>query len=368
MSIGSILYIGGFELPDKNPAAHRVLNNGRLFKEMDFDVVFCGVDRNVTHFSLDERKICGFYSYPQPLLKNGSMHGFGNIKKIIKKHNINIIIAYNLHFFLLKKLFRYCRKNKLFVIGDLTEWYNRRFSFNPIRFVKWVDTNYVMKHLNKKFDAIISISSFLKKYYSDSVNNIIVLPPLVDITEEQWRQNTMKKSDSYSFVYSGFPGISKDGIVKILKLITDSIEDFEFNFVGMTYEQFISSHPDANEVIENADNRIVFRGRVSHDESIRYLLSSDCCLINRTNNRRNNAGFPTKFVECVTSGILTVSNNFSDIGSYSQVENVMVVDSIDQVDFQRIIHDPRTHELNGTFDYRNYVEVAKPLFEGLKKQ
>ena len=30
MEKGTILYIGGFELPDKNAAAHRVLSNGKI--------------------------------------------------------------------------------------------------------------------------------------------------------------------------------------------------------------------------------------------------------------------------------------------------------------------------------------------------
>ena len=30
---GSIVYVGAFMMPDKNAAAHRVLNNAKIFKE-----------------------------------------------------------------------------------------------------------------------------------------------------------------------------------------------------------------------------------------------------------------------------------------------------------------------------------------------
>ena len=33
----SILYLGGFELPDKNAAAQRVMANAKLLREMGFD-------------------------------------------------------------------------------------------------------------------------------------------------------------------------------------------------------------------------------------------------------------------------------------------------------------------------------------------
>ena len=39
----SILYLGGFELPDKNAAAQRVMANAKLLGEMGFDVSFIGI-------------------------------------------------------------------------------------------------------------------------------------------------------------------------------------------------------------------------------------------------------------------------------------------------------------------------------------
>ena len=41
----AILYIGGFELPDKNAAAQRVVANGKLFTELGYSVYYIGVLR-----------------------------------------------------------------------------------------------------------------------------------------------------------------------------------------------------------------------------------------------------------------------------------------------------------------------------------
>ena len=35
-----ILYIGGFQLPDKNAAALRVMSNAKAFRELGYTVVF----------------------------------------------------------------------------------------------------------------------------------------------------------------------------------------------------------------------------------------------------------------------------------------------------------------------------------------
>ena len=45
MSLGTILYVGNFELPDKNAAAHRVVNNAKIFRELGYRVALLGTVR-----------------------------------------------------------------------------------------------------------------------------------------------------------------------------------------------------------------------------------------------------------------------------------------------------------------------------------
>ena len=46
----TILYIGGFELPDKNAAAHRVVANGKALRELGYSVVFFDSNRECNKF------------------------------------------------------------------------------------------------------------------------------------------------------------------------------------------------------------------------------------------------------------------------------------------------------------------------------
>ena len=44
-----VLYIGGFELPDKNAAAQRVMTNAKLLREMGYEVIFIGISKDIAH-------------------------------------------------------------------------------------------------------------------------------------------------------------------------------------------------------------------------------------------------------------------------------------------------------------------------------
>ena len=58
-----ILYIGGFELPDKNAAAQRVMANAKLLGEMGFDVSFIGISNDIVNAP---HIVDGFASNPVP--------------------------------------------------------------------------------------------------------------------------------------------------------------------------------------------------------------------------------------------------------------------------------------------------------------
>ena len=39
----TIVYIGGFELPDKNAAAQRVISNAKIFRKLGYHVIYVGI-------------------------------------------------------------------------------------------------------------------------------------------------------------------------------------------------------------------------------------------------------------------------------------------------------------------------------------
>lgn len=168
---GTIVYIGGFEMPDKNAAANRVLNNAKIFKELGYKVVFCGID----HFiKVDVKKPCligSFESWPSKYPSSTTewireQLSFRRIKSILEKYNdIEFVIGYNMHALPLKNLKRWCKKHNVKIIIDATEWYPNNFSLKPRKLIRWIDTNLSMRIFQKRVDGLIAISSLLAEYY-----------------------------------------------------------------------------------------------------------------------------------------------------------------------------------------------------------
>ena len=55
MSRKAVVYIGEFDLRNENVQAHLVKNNGKLLKQLGYEVFFIGTNRNCSEFSEVEK-------------------------------------------------------------------------------------------------------------------------------------------------------------------------------------------------------------------------------------------------------------------------------------------------------------------------
>lgn len=325
---GTILYLGGFELPDKNAAAHRVLSNGKILKEIGYNVVFIDVDKSLEFNAniIETKKYNqGFECWSLPYPKsNGEwvkyLININSIKSISSRYDeIKAIIAYNYPAIALKRLKDYYHKHNIKVIGDCTEWYSTKGSSIVFKIVKGFDSFLRMRIIQKRLDGLIVISKYLENYYNEC-NNVIRIPPLVDIEEEKWNINSEEntRNDLIKFVYSGSPGKNKDKInlfVEALYKMKD-YDNYLFKVVGVTREQYINDYPEHEELLSALEGKIEFFGRISHLESLIQLKNSDFSIFIRDNIRLTKAGFPTKFVESISCGIPVITTNTSDLEDY----------------------------------------------------
>lgn len=332
MSKGTIIYVGGFELPDKNAAAHRVLSNGKIFRELGYDVVFIDVDQ-LLNFKSDIlntfKKVQGFdcYSVPYPKDKLEWLKYLINISyiKIInnKYKNISIIVAYNYPSIALNNLKKYCKKNNIKLVADCTEWYSTEGTSLLYKLIKGLDTFFRMRFIHKQMDGLIVISRYLENYYRQ-VRNVIFIPPLVDVYEEKWKMTNVKEKErlkndnTLRLAYSGSPGKNKDKI----NYIIDSVykfkhnENFRLDIVGINKVQFLKYYPSYDQKIKALENRIKFWGQLSHADSLNILKSADYSIFIREKSRLTMAGFPTKFVESVSCGVPVITTDTSDLKEF----------------------------------------------------
>lgn len=321
-----ILYIGGFELPDKNAAAHRVIANAKILDKLGYEVIFISFDKSNEKFKNIKDSLAQFDNFTYYRLKYPRtisewftyLTSINHILELLDK-SYYAIFAYNYPAIALNKLIKYSHKKNIKVFADSTEWYKSNDKNIFYRILKEFDTNYRMKRIHLKTNGLIAISSAMHNYYSNKMNNIILIPPLVDKKSSKWDSNIdSKELDSHIILtYSGSPGQgSKDRI----DLLVDSVMELsnkyplKLRIVGISEAEYINNFNVIN--VLNYSNIVEFTGRVSHLKSIEYIKNSHFLFFLRDSNIVTTFGFPTKFVESLACGTPILTNLSSDIDKY----------------------------------------------------
>jgi glycosyltransferase involved in cell wall biosynthesis len=390
MTVSTILYVGGFELPDKNAAAHRVLSNGKIFRELGYKVVYIDVDKSLpydTDILTTFKEVQGFdcWSIPYPNSQIEWLKYLSNIDfmrvMIDKYQDIKIVAAYNYPAWALRNLRKYCSERNIKIIGDCTEWYSTKGTTLVFKLIKGLDSFFRMRVVQKQLDGLIVISRYLEEYYKDC-ENVVRIPPLVDINEEKWKLTIKEpqKSDNQTslirMVYSGNPGRNKDKTNTIVEMFYTMIryENYHLKIIGITQDQYVQDYPHHIKLLESMKGRIEFLGEVTHSQSLNYLKESDFSIFIRDDNRLTKAGFPTKFVESISCGIPVITTLTSDLHDYLlDGENGFIIEDPKNIsnDFSRILEiDCETIERmkdycarNNPFHYRYHIERMEKLFQ-----
>ena len=363
-----VLYLGGFEMPDKNAAAQRVLSISKAMSLAGNVVSFYGITK-----TNDIRGIVNGFDYEALPYPKGTLawirYAIGvGIIDYIKKRNPNIVITYNYPALAQEKVIRYCHKKGIKVVGDITEWYM------PTDTVRKVDTALRMRWSNKHLDGIIAISKFLNDYYKGC--NTILLPPIIDTDELKWKQQIADEHpDKIKLIYAGVPGFSKDRLDFIVNgLARVPHDNLLFNIVGITKEQYIEIFGDKLDVDKLP---IVFHGRLSHNSTIKILMESDFQIFFRPNLRVNNAGFPTKFVEAMTAGVPVIMNRISNVDDYLKdgINGIMIETPVESEIYEALervskmnrndVDQIKANCIRDQFDYHQYVKALEDFMNRL---
>lgn len=327
----TILYTGAFRFPIGDAAAARVLNNAKILRELGYDVVFISFGGEIRE---EDKQSNGQYYYQgfRYIISNDiDLPQTNIIKRIIRfmfsgrkalniinsnLQNVDAIIAYQPSSYFTKQLLKLCKTHSFQLITDLTEWYApKEFPGGAFAPPAWLN-EWNMRVTQKRVKKKILISSFLDKYYHTSNN--VVLPPLTDSMEDKWNvyKKVMLPYDGVRIIYAGTPG-KKDELETMLDAIIHCLKDglkLQFVVLGVKKEDII--HYKNSVVVENFSDNILFCGRVQQTEVPSYYHVSDFSLLIRQRNRKNMAGFPTKFAESNMAGCPVIVNDTSDIQNF----------------------------------------------------
>lgn len=370
MEKGTIIYVGAFEMPDRNAAAHRVCTVGKIFEQLGFHTVFLA--RAAENDEFEGIRKSGFgsdiYEISAPHTTKQwlrYMLDVSYIEAVAEKYDdVRMIILYDMPYFAyLAAKKRFC-KTKIKVIYDCAEWADATEGSPVKRIYKKADDFLIRKLLAKKTSAMIVISNMMKSAYEkDTV--ILKLPPMVDINDAVWHQERILNKDKFEFCFAGTIGSSKESPEKIIYAFSNiKDKNVSLRIIGVTKEDFCQSYPDFAGYAN--DERIIFMGRLSHTDTIKYVLSCDCYIFIRKSSRKNNAGFPTKFVEAFTCNVPIITTDTSDIRDYLKPDFKLSVlesfsdEKIEEAMKNEISSKRKTAEnlLNDTFYYEKYIDMT----------
>lgn len=368
MYMKKALYIGGFEMPDKNAAAQRVMANALLLREMDYEVDFIGPTKDPSSVVASANGFrLEYVDYPKSVLQwLRYITEFVSLKRILA-HKPDIVILYNFPSIASLRILKACHKNGIKVIHDVTEW-EKAAGFSPREIVHWMDINLRMRFCLKRMDGIIAISRYLFNYYS-RYTNVVIIPPTVDLLNPKWqRSRELVAGDRIRLIYAGSPGgLNKDRLDAIISEVA-KFDSVDFDIIGMSKEQYEAVYGPLPKDLDN----VRFKGRVPHTEAVEAVCLADFQMLVRDSSRKADAGFPTKFVEsmsCCTPLIATPTSNICDYlkdgfnGFVIKEENTLnqIISRIIGMSKEDIVRMKENCRELTCFDYREYRKELEKL-------
>ncbi len=377
----TIIYVGGFELPDKNAAAHRVLSNAKIFRDLGYDVLFIDVDKSLNFNSNileTEKDAQGFKCWSVPYPKSNCewlnyLTSIRHVETIVEQNqSVLAVVAYNYPAFALNKMKIFCKKRNLRIFADVTEWYSTKGTNIVFKIIKGLDSFFRMRILQKRMDGLIVISRYLENYYKNC-RNVVRIPPLVDLNEEKWKSPIPERNDNkIRFIYSGSPGKNKDKVNLLIEAVGElnSFENFILNVAGIEKDQYLTFYPHHQELLEILKEKVFFHGKLTHLQSLELLRNSDFSVFFRDDNITTKAGFPTKFVESISAGIPVITNKSSDLDEYliEGKNGFAVKENIAKVIENIVKTDSASEELKKSvnrkiFNYSNYIKLVEQFLK-----
>ena len=334
--MGTIVYIGS-NIPDKTPAGVRVFANALALHDYGFDVKLISKDKEFQS-DFDNNEGIDTWHLPNPQSTKEWIYSLVNIRpytKIIEEiGDVKTVIAYELPAIAFLRLRRFCKHGGIKLICETAEWQkweNLGHLGFVARTVRLLDININMHFAYKKADAVIVTSHYFADHFKGKLP-ILTLPTLqchrLDIGNAQ--VNHPRK-----FIYAGGLGYQKDMLVEIIRAFGElSDQEFEFNILGLSKEQYAERFADEIPVIEKINyekEKVKFWGKVSHAEVLDELKRSDFSLIIRESSHRNNVGFPTKFGESINCGTPVIVSDFSDVVYYTKLYNVGIITDVGNI-------------------------------------
>ena len=368
---GTVVCMGNFELPDRNAAANRVVNNARLMRTLGLNTVFLGTCRGGDYYNGVQWRDygAGFDMYEQAYPHTSKQWAeqifrVDNLNEVVRRYpDASAVLLYNTQYATALAAKRAFAPKGLKLLYDCTEWNAYTEGSVIKRAVKAADSRMVESRLPRVCDGMIAVSRTIEKRYAGKTP-LLLLPPLVDLDDPIWQQQP-RESDRFTFCYAGSPS-DKDRLDLLLEAFLQLPPGAaELRVVGVTRDEYLNVRETAAPFADRPD--VCFTGRVPHAEAVREILGCGCFVFLREPSRRNSAGFPTKFTEAFTCGVPVITTAVSDVPAYADDACIVLpnasADGVLGAMREMLARGARPRALRNAFDYRNHTEAFRCWLE-----
>jgi glycosyltransferase involved in cell wall biosynthesis len=325
----TVLYVGGFGLPDRNASALRALGNAAVLRLAGYSVVIAGKFAGIP--AQQPSRVEGFdcHDIRQPWGDAPSLDytlSVANVEALIRRigpERMAAVFAYNYPGFGLQRLLATCRRLRVPLVNESTEWYGWE-GFRPVSNVRRIlESRWRNNSLVRRAGNFVCATRWSQARHPGV--NTLVLPFALNPAWACWQaplnEDWCAGTDALRFVYSGSPGLGmhKDRlplIVQALDRVAGASREYRFAVVGMTAQDYLRSMPAHIAILHRHAGRLQFLGRLPHRDAVGVLRAADFSIFVRERNRVSEVGFPTKYAEAATCGIPVLTNRTSDIAEY----------------------------------------------------
>jgi glycosyltransferase involved in cell wall biosynthesis len=384
----TIIYFGGFDMPDKNAAAQRAGTFAKAMGRLGYKVILVGV--NKTMRKQDEPKhyfaMAGYevweIAYPETTGQwISKAFSVSDEIGIIKQYpECSAVICYDYPAVSLLRISRLCNRLGILLIGEITEWYSPSKQGFIKSILKNADTYLRMQCVLPSLNHLICASRFLQSFYKKTVANTMILPTMVDMKDSKWlRLQAYRPNSIFTLGYAGDPGILGDKerldlLVKAVCELNAQGASCRLKMAGFKRESLERDFP---EILQYPyyEECVEYLGILPHKECLNLIRNVDFSVIIRENKRNTMAGFPTKLGESFACGTPVISTPAGDVASYiCNGKNGYVTEGFSYHDILSAIKTAMTLQAaelmemhcytlqNNPLDYPNFLEQLDAFF------
>lgn len=250
------------------------------------------------------------------------------------------VIHHGTHVPTLKTTIKWCKKQRVPSLVDITEW--NEAAIHPGGILSFSNLNqlYARNFLLPKLDAALAMTSFLGARLAERKVPSIIMPPTMNLNDWPFNEKNsiQAESDHIKVVYAGSPGNSKlienedarrskDQLGNFLRAIETFKGEKKVTLTVLGPKSHLIQGVDLTQ--SNYLGKVTFLGRVPQQEVKSILKEADFSLLLRNHTLTSKAGFSTKFTESMAAGTPVICNLTGDLEKYAKDgENAIVLPDI----------------------------------------